>query len=104
MSPSKDSWGLWVWFALNTIGFEKVWDHLRMTIEFAKYFQTELSKNEKFEVLERLRDMPLVLFKVWGHSNQETSDLMKKLNATKEIFLVSSVLNGVEYIWLSVGT
>lgn len=70
MSPSKDSWGLWVWLALNNVGFNNVWEHLRASIEFATYFKTELSKNEKFDVKKTIRDMPLVLFKLKHHDNK----------------------------------
>jgi len=104
MSPSKDSRGLWVWFALNTVGLDKVKDHLRESITFATFFKAELTKNPKFKVLPTLLDMPLVLFKVKDHDNDQTSKFLNQLNSTKKIFLVSSVIEGEEIIWLSVGT
>ncbi|XP_017776880.1 PREDICTED: aromatic-L-amino-acid decarboxylase-like [Nicrophorus vespilloides] len=74
-----------IWFTMRTYGVEGIQKHIRGHIELAKYFESLVKQDERFEVTTS--SLGLVCFRLHGDNNL-TQLLHDKLNNNKKIFTV----------------
>lgn len=104
ISESLDSRSLRTWLPMNIMGTDTLKAFLRETLLQTSLFKKTLEEDPRFVVLQTVNTICLVAFKIKGADNDATNKFMNTLNDTKQIFLVSSFINGEEFIRLSVGT
>jgi len=97
-----------LWFVLRSYGVEGIREMVRKHIKLAQLFASWVENDRDFEILAPV-NLSLVCFRYTNpelneeHLNARNKDLLQKINATGEVYLTHTVLNGKYCIRLSVG-
>lgn len=89
-----------IWFVLRLYGIQKIQMYIRKHIELAKYFESLVLSNDKFEVVGEVT-MGLVCFRLKG-SNETNEALLKQINDEGKIHMVPSQINETYFLRFAV--
>lgn len=78
------------WIVLRTYGAEKIRNDLRASIDFAKYFESLILNDKRFEIASKA-SMGLLSFRLRGDC-QLTKDLLKKITERKLIYMIPATV------------
>jgi aromatic-L-amino-acid/L-tryptophan decarboxylase len=90
-----------LWFVLRYFGRERVEAILRQHIQWAKDFAALVEAHPKFELTAPV-PFSVVCFRYKG-SEAENKAIMDKVNASRRVFIASTVLNGKLTLRLAIG-
>jgi aromatic-L-amino-acid decarboxylase len=90
-----------LWFVLRYFGRERVEAILRQHIQWAKDFAALVEAHPKFELAAPV-PFSVVCFRYKG-SEAENKAIMDKVNASRRVFIASTVLNGKLTLRLAIG-
>lgn len=82
-----------LWFVLKILGIEYLQNYLRHHIKLAKYLESLVLSDDRFEVTQEVL-LSLVCFRLKG-DNSLTEELLQKIYNRGEIFLVPCHIKGV---------
>ncbi|XP_061414412.1 histidine decarboxylase-like isoform X3 [Lethenteron reissneri] len=78
-----------LWFVIRSFGLDGLQEHVRRGVELARYFERLVIDDPRFEIPVK-RNLGLVVFRLQG-PNEMTEKLLKKLNASGQLFVVSAM-------------
>ncbi|XP_050505961.1 tyrosine decarboxylase-like isoform X2 [Diabrotica virgifera virgifera] len=81
-----------LWFVLRNYGLSGLQNYMRNHIKLAKYFESLVRNNSRFEVVNDVR-LGLVCFRLRG-PDSENVKLLTNINASGELFMVPSIIKG----------
>lgn len=82
-----------LWYTIRTYGLENIRNYQRNHIKLAKYFESLLLKDGRFEICNKVI-FGLVCFRLLNTNNETNQQLLADLNETKEIHMVPTELKG----------
>jgi aromatic-L-amino-acid decarboxylase len=97
-----------LWFVIRSYGVEGIREMVRKHVKLAQLFAGWVENDPDFEILAPV-NLSLVCFRYTNpelneeHLNAINKDLLQKINATGEVYLTHTVLNGKYCLRLSVG-
>ena len=89
-----------IWFTLRLFGIQKIQEYIRNHCELAKYFETLVLGNDKYEVIGEVT-MGLVCFRLKG-SNEANEALLKRINDERKIHMVPSKIGDTYFLRFAV--
>ncbi len=90
-----------LWFLMRYFGRERIQQILRAHIAWAKRIAGVISRDPRFEIVAPV-PFSVVCFRYKG-TDEENSALMEAVNATGEVFISHTVLNGKVALRLAIG-
>lgn len=91
-----------LWMVIRCYGLSGIRQYLRHHIALAKYFEEELLKDGRFEIVFK-RLVSLVCFRVKGMSKEFNKKLLDQLNTSGEIMLTGSEIKGIYFLRMAIG-
>jgi len=101
---AKQARALRCYMAMHINGGEETRAHLREVTRLVKIAKQTLEKDPRFEVLETASTTCMIDFRPAGVSNEKTNEFLNLLTGSRDIFIVSTFVNKVEWIRFSVGS
>jgi aromatic-L-amino-acid decarboxylase len=90
-----------LWFVLRYYGREAIAQMIRDQIGWAKELAEEIRRDERFEIMAPA-PLSVVCFRLKG-SNEDNQSVMETVNASGEVFLSHTALNGKYTLRLAIG-
>lgn len=81
-----------LWFVIRKYGISGLQAYIRNHIRLAKYFESLVNKDSRFEVLNDVR-LGLVCFRLTG-SDKTNQELLAYINASGELHMIPSIVKG----------
>ncbi|MCH1512347.1 MAG: pyridoxal-dependent decarboxylase [Acidimicrobiales bacterium] len=91
-----------LWFVLRSYGAENLRSFVRSHVDWAKDLEGRLMTDPRFEIVAP-RTLALVCFRHVG-GNEATKQLAKAVNASGTSYLTPSVIEGTDFIRVSIGS
>ncbi|XP_075237540.1 tyrosine decarboxylase-like [Lycorma delicatula] len=85
-----------LWFLLRMYGISGLQQHIREDIENAKYFESLVRTDDRFQICNNVR-CGLICFRFYNNT-ELTEQLLHKLNETHNMFMVPATLNNNRFV------
>lgn len=81
-----------LWFVFRKYGISGLQQYIRTHIKLAKYFESLITKDSRFEVVNNVR-LGLVCFRLIN-SDEKNQELLANINASGKLHMIPSVIKG----------